>query len=148
MRKRKVNIILRGHGQKPSYKTLTSAGADIYAANHHDIIIQPLERKLIPTGIFMELPTDAEAEIRPRSGLSLKEGIVAILGTIDSDYQGEIGVILVNLSDEPVIIKRHDRVAQFVLIGREGLFQAEWTITDKFERESERGEGGFGSTGK
>jgi dUTP diphosphatase len=147
MNKRKVNIIVKGYGKLPLYATSYSAGADLYSANASDIVLQPMERKLIPTGLYLELPEDAEAQIRPRSGLSLKKGIVAILGTIDADYQGEVGIIVMNMSDEAFIIERGERLAQMVLNGNGGLFQGEWNQVSEFTRESERGDGGFGHTG-
>ena len=147
MKKRQVNIILKGFGKLPLYATEHAAGADLYSANAQDIVLQPMERKIIPTGVFIELPIDAEAQIRPRSGLSAKKGIVAILGTIDSDYQGEVGIIVINLSNEPFIIERGERLAQMVCNGDGGLFQADWNQVSDFSRESERGAGGFGHTG-
>ena len=147
MKKRQVNIILKGYGKLPVYATEHAAGADLYSANAANIIIYPNERKIIPTGVFIELPIDAEAQIRPRSGLSAKKGIVAILGTIDSDYQGEVGIIVINLSNEPFIIERGERLAQMVCNGDGGLFQADWHQVRDFSRESERGAGGFGHTG-
>lgn len=147
MNKRKVNIIVKGYGKAPLYATSHSAGADLYSANASDIVLQPMERKLIPTGLYLELPEDAEAQIRPRSGLSLKKGIVAILGTIDADYQGEVGIIVMNMSDEAFVIERGERLAQMVLNGNGGLFQGEWNQVSEFTRESERGDGGFGHTG-
>lgn len=147
MEKRQVDIILKGYGKIPFYATERAAGADLYSANASDIILQPMERKVIPTGIRIELPEDAEAQIRPRSGLSAKEGIVAILGTIDADYQGEVGIIIINLSSEPFVIKRGERLAQMVCNGCGGLFQAEWNQVTEFTRDSTRGENGFGHTG-
>lgn len=147
MRKRPVNIIIKGYGKKPLYATSKAAGADLYSANSSDIILLPMERVVVPTGIFLELPEDAEAQIRPRSGLSAKKGIVAILGTIDSDYQGEVGIVLINLSNETFVVKRGERLAQMVLNGDGGLFQADWREVSSFERESERGANGFGHTG-
>lgn len=147
MEKRQVNIILKGFGKLPLYATEHAAGADLYSANAQDIVLQPMERKIIPTGVFIELPIDAEAQIRPRSGLSAKKGIVAILGTIDSDYQGEVGIIVINLSNEPFIIERGERLAQMVCNGDGGLFQADWHQVGDFSRESERGAGSFGHTG-
>lgn len=147
MKKRQVNIILKGFGKLPLYATEHAAGADLYSANAQDIVLQPMERKIIPTGVFIELPIDAEAQIRPRSGLSAKKGIVAILGTIDSDYQGEVGIIVINLSNEPFIIERGERLAQMVCNGDGGLFQADWNQVSDFSRESERGSGGFGHSG-
>ena len=143
MNKRKVNIILKGFAKKPFYATSHSAGADIYTANANDVVLQPMERKLIPTGLFLELPEDAEAQIRPRSGLSLKKGIVAILGTIDADYRGEIGVILVNLSSQDFTINDGDRIAQLVIAKYE---TAIWEEVENLD-ETNRGEGGFGSSG-
>lgn len=150
MKKRKVNLIITGFGKMPVYATEKSAGADLYAANVSTICIHPFERVLIPLSIKIELPDDAEAQIRPRSGLALKNGVTVINspGTIDADYQGDVGVVLVNLSNEPFIINRGDRIAQMVFNGEGGLFQAEFNIVDNFTRDSERGEGGFGHTGK
>lgn len=147
MKKRQVNIILKGFGKLPLYATEHAAGADLYSANAQDIVLQPMECKIIPTGVFIELPIDAEAQIRPRSGLSAKKGIVAIFGTIDSDYQGEVGIIIINLSNEPFIIERGERLAQMVCNGDGGLFQADWNQVEDFSRESERGTGGFGHSG-
>lgn len=147
MKKRQVNIILKGFGKLPLYATEHAAGADLYSANAQDIVLQPMERKIIPTGVFIELPIDAEAQIRPRSGLSAKKGIVAIFGTINSDYQGEVGIIIINLSNEPFIIERGERLAQMVCNGDGGLFQADWNQVEDFSRESERGTGGFGHSG-
>lgn len=147
MKKRQVNIILKGFGKLPLYDTEHAAGADLYSANAQNIVLQPMERKIIPTGVFIELPIDAEAQIRPRSGLSAKKGIVAILGTIDSDYQGEVGIIIINLSNEPFVIERGERLAQMVCNGDGGLFQADWNQVEDFSRESERGTGGFGHSG-
>lgn len=147
MKKRQVNIILKGFGKLPLYATEHAAGADLYSANAQDIVLQPMERKIIPTGVFIELPIDAEAQIRPRSGLSAKKGIVAIFGTIDSDYQGEVGIIIINLSNEPFIIERGERLAQMVCNGDGGLFQADWNQVEDFSRESERGTCGFGHSG-
>lgn len=146
MKKRKVNIILKKEEAKlPIYATERSAGADLYSVD--DIVLEPMQRALVHTGIHIELPIDAEAQVRSRSGLSLKKGIVAILGTIDADYQGEVGVIIINLSNEPFAIKKGERIAQMVMNGDGGLFQAEWNQVESFERQSERGEGGFGHTG-
>lgn len=146
MRKRKVNIILNGDAKLPIYATERSAGADLYSADE-DMVLQPMQRTLVHTGIHIELPIDAEAQVRSRSGLSLKKGIVVIFGTVDADYQGEVGIIVINLSNEPFVIKKGERLAQMVLNGEGGLFQAEWNIVENFFRESERGTGGFGHTG-
>ena len=146
MNKRQVNIVLSGYGRLPVYKTEKSAGCDIYAANAHEIILHPWERKLIPTGIRIEMPEDSFAQMSPRSGLSLKEGIVAITGIIDSDYRGEVGVILSNQSNRAFAINRGDRVAQMVFIGNGGLFQADFNNVENLS-DTDRGESGFGSTG-
>lgn len=147
MEKRKIDLIIRGNGKLPSYQTLNSAGADLYSANYLDIVINPMERKLIPTGLFFNIPEDAEAQIRPRSGLSLKKGIISVLGTIDSDYQGEIGIIVMNYSNESFTVECGDRLAQIVFNGNGGLFQAEWNEVQDFSTVTERGNKGFGHTG-
>lgn len=148
MQKRKVEIIVTGSGEIPVYKTECSAGADLYSANEKDVRIFPGERILIPTGLKMAMPEDAEAQVRPRSGLSLNSGIVAILGTIDSDYRGEVGVIMMNVSKETVVIPPKYRVAQIVFNGAGGLFQADFKEVKNFTvPETGRGEHGFGSTG-
>ncbi len=144
---RKVKIIVSGYGKVPEYKTELSAGADLYAANVHNIKVEPLQRVVVPSGIRIELPEDAEMQVRPRSGLFSKQGILAV-GTIDADYQGEVGIMIVNLGSEPFIVKRGERLAQAVFNGAGGLFQANFVKVDGFTRESERGEGGFGHTGK
>ena len=129
----------------PAYATQDSAGMDLLAAIDAPITLAPLERKLIPTGISIALPKGYEAQIRPRSGLALKHGIslVNAPGTIDADYRGEVGVIIINLSQEPFEITRGMRIAQMVTAP---YTRAEWQLTDSLE-ESERGAGGFGSTG-
>lgn len=147
MNTREVSLILRHYGKTPIYATEHSAGADLFSANANDVILLPGERKLIPTGVCIELPEDSEAQVRPRSGLALKQGVVTILGTIDADYQGEIGIILINLGSEPFIVHRGERLAQLVFNGAGGLYQAQFKHVTAFERESERGEGGFGHTG-
>lgn len=146
MKKRQVDIVLSGYGRKPVYKTENSAGCDVYAANAQEIILHPWERKLIPTGIRIEMPEDSYAQMAPRSGLSLKDGIVAITGIIDSDYRGEVGVILSNLSDKAFVVNRGDRVAQMLFMGDGGLFQAEFNDVKELS-DTDRGESGFGSTG-
>lgn len=145
---RRIDVILGKNGRLPVYKSQLSAGADLYAANDKEIILQPNQRMLIPTRLRIELPEDAEAEVRPRSGMVLKEGLVSYVGTIDADYQGEIGIILHNVSDKPRTIRCGERYAQIVFIGAGGLFQADFRRVSCFTRKSERGEGGFGSTGK
>lgn len=147
MNKRTVNIIIKGFGKLPRYATKMSSGADLYSANVEDIALPPNGRVAVPTGLYIELPEDSEAQIRPRSGLSLKKGIVAILGTIDADYQGEVHIILHNISNETFIIRRGERLAQMVLQGLQGLFQADWNVVTEFKRNSERSDGGFGHTG-
>ncbi len=129
----------------PEYGTLDSAGADLVAAIDHDVPLAPLERQLIPTGISIALPEGYEAQVRPRSGLALKHGlsIVNTPGTIDTDYRGEIGVIMINLSQEPFVITRGMRIAQLVLNQYE---RATWLSVSELP-ETERADGGFGSTG-
>ncbi|MEN3001037.1 MAG: dUTP diphosphatase [Armatimonadota bacterium] len=130
----------------PSYHTPGSAGVDLYAAIEEPIVLQPGERRLIPTGIRIALPPGYEAQIRPRSGLALQHGIgmVNSPGTIDSDYRGEIGVILINWGSEPFTIRRGDRIAQLVVAP---VARIEWEERAQLP-ESERGEGGFGHTGR
>ena len=128
----------------PEYATPQSAGMDLHANINGAFVIHSMERVLIPTGIFMQLPVGYEAQIRPRSGLSYKKGIVAIAGTIDADYRGEVGVVLINLSREPFTINPGDRIAQMVIAKHE---TAVWLEVESLD-ESERGTGGFGSTGK
>lgn len=130
----------------PAYSTRLSAGMDIRAFLQEDVIIRPLERILIPTGLYVEIPEGFEAQIRPRSGLALKYGITVLNtpGTIDSDYRGEIGVILVNLSSEEFIVKNGDRICQMVIARHETI---QWDLSENLES-TRRGEGGFGHTGK
>lgn len=140
-----VNIINRSGHELPSYQTEQSAGMDIRANLNNNLVLQPLERALIPTGLFIELPTGSEAQIRPRSGLAYKKGITVLNspGTIDADYRGEIGVLLVNLSNEPFTVKNGERIAQMVIAKHE-----QPKLINVVElAETERGEGGFGSTG-
>lgn len=140
-----VKIINRSHHPLPQYATELSAGMDLRAFVSESITIQPLERKLIPTGLFIELPSGYEAQVRPRSGLAYKYGITVLNspGTIDADYRGEIGVVLVNLSDTPFIIEDGERIAQLVVARYERIA---WKNSDTLS-ESERGVGGFGHTG-
>ena len=130
----------------PSYRTSDSAGVDLYAAVSEPVVLMPGERKLIPTGIHIALPPGYEAQVRPRSGLALQYGIgmVNSPGTIDSDYRGEIAVILINWGSEPFTIQRGDRIAQLIVAP---VAHIEWDETDSLP-ESERGEGGFGHTGR
>lgn len=141
----KIDIINRSKHPLPSYETLLSAGMDLRAMVEEPITLAPLERNIIGTGLYMELPKGYEAQVRPRSGLAAKRGVTVLNapGTIDADYRGEIGVILVNLSNEPFVIKNGDRVAQMVIAKFE---RAEWAEVSLLS-ETERGEGGFGSTG-
>lgn len=142
----KVNIINKSKHPLPEYKTKSSAGMDIRAYLSETVVLQPLERKLIPTGLFIELPEGYEAQMRPRSGLALNEGLGLLNspGTIDADYRGEIGIIVVNLSNNAVSIKDGDRIAQMVINKVE---QAEWVEVEELTG-TERGAGGFGHTGK
>ncbi len=141
----KVKVINRSQNALPSYETSASAGMDVRADIAEDIVLRPLERKLIPTGLFLEIPEGFECQVRPRSGLALKSGISVLNspGTIDADYRGEVGVILINLSNEDFTVKNGDRVAQLVFARFE---QAVWEESDELT-ESSRGAGGFGSTG-
>ena len=143
-----VNIKILENGKNlelPKYATAQSAGADLLAAIDADIILQPNERKLVPTGIALGLPADYEAQVRPRSGLALKNGITVLNtpGTIDADYRGEVCVILVNLSNEPFTITRGMRIAQMIIAP---VVQGLWNVVDDLD-ETARGAGGFGSTG-
>jgi dUTP pyrophosphatase len=130
----------------PAYETSYSAGMDLRASNNETVLLKPLQRALLPTGLFIELPTGFEAQIRPRSGLAIKHGITILNspGTIDSDYRGEIKVILVNLSDEDFSIKQGDRIAQMIISKHETI---EWELVEELAV-SVRGAGGFGHTGK
>jgi dUTP pyrophosphatase len=140
-----IKIINKSEHELPSYQTTASAGMDLRANNEDPIMLKPLERAIIPTGIYIELPVGYEAQIRPRSGLAAKKGISLVNspGTIDADYRGEIGVILVNLSNESFTVEKGERIAQMVIAKHE---QAQWVLVDELG-ESERGAGGFGSTG-
>ncbi len=142
----KINIVNKSRHALPEYKTKSSAGMDIRANIDETVVLQPLERKLIPTGLYIALPEGYEAQIRPRSGLALNEGLGLLNspGTIDADYRGEIGVIVVNLSNNVVSIKDGDRICQMVINKVE---QAEWMEVRELD-ETERGAGGFGHTGK
>lgn len=133
----------------PAYTSESAAGMDLRANLTEPVVLQSLERKLIPTGLFIELPRDCEAQVRPRSGLALKHGITVLNspGTIDADYRGEIGVILVNLSNEPFEIQPGERIAQMVIAKFQ---QVEFQVVNSKEElsETERGAGGFGHSGK
>ena len=142
----KINIINKSAHALPHYETIASAGMDLRANLDHDIVLNPMERSIIPTGLFMELPVGYEAQVRPRSGLAAKHGLTVLNspGTIDADYRGEIGVILVNLSQTAFTIKNGERVTQMVIAKHE---RAEWEEVQQLS-ETSRGEGGFGSTGR
>ncbi|MDA3905261.1 MAG: dUTP diphosphatase [Bacteroidales bacterium] len=141
-----INIVNRSNNSLPAYETIASAGLDLRASLKEAIILKSLERTLIPTGLFIELPVGYEAQIRPRSGMAYKYGIGVLNspGTIDADYRGEIKVILVNLSNETFTIEDGERIAQMVIAQHE---QAEWIEVNELNP-SKRGSGGFGSTGK
>lgn len=142
----KIKIVNRSHHALPQYATALSAGLDLRANLEDGITLQPMERRLVPTGLSIALPEGYEAQVRPRSGLALKHGITLLNtpGTIDADYRGEIGVIMVNLSDTPFNIADGDRIAQLVIARYE---QAEWEAVEALDS-TERGDGGFGHTGK
>lgn len=141
----KINIINKSQHALPNYETIASAGMDLRANITEKITLKPLERALIPTGLFMELPIGFEAQVRPRSGLALKKGVTVLNapGTIDSDFIGEVGVILFNASNQEFLIENGDRIAQMVIAKHE---RAEWIEVTELS-ETERGAGGFGSTG-
>ena len=140
-----IKIINKSQHELPNYETLASAGMDLRANIAEPIILQPLERAIVKTGLFIELPVGIEAQVRPRSGLAAKNGVTVLNapGTIDADYRGEIGVILVNLSHEAFKIQNGERIAQLVIAKHE---RAEWIEVEELS-ETSRGEGGFGSTG-
>ena len=142
----KVEIINKSKHQLPSFATALSAGMDLRANLDNPIVLQPLERTLVPTGLFMALPAGYEAQVRPRSGLAIKKGITVLNspGTIDADYRGEVCVILVNLSNEPFVVNPGERIAQMVVAKYE---KVEWDEVEVLD-DTERGEGGFGSTGR
>lgn len=141
----KVKVINKSGNPLPAYATEFSAGLDVRAANETPIVLPPLGRAIVPTGLYLEIPAGYEVQVRPRSGLAAKRGITVLNapGTIDADYRGEVCVILVNLGSEAFTIERGERVAQLVLARHEVI---EWEETDALE-ESTRGAGGFGSTG-
>tara|TARA_A100001011_G_scaffold225913_1_gene233939 strand:- start:15 stop:452 length:438 start_codon:yes stop_codon:yes gene_type:complete len=142
----KIPVIYTGKGNLPDHATALSSGMDLRANIFSSIILQPLDRKIIPTGLSIALPQGYEAQVRPRSGLAAKYGITVLNspGTIDADYRGDIGVILVNLSQDPFTIFPEDRIAQLVV---SQFSQVKWKPVE-FLPDSERGAGGFGSTGK
>ena len=141
-----VKIINQSNNELPSYATIGSSGMDIRAFIAEPMVLQPLARDLVPTGLFVEIPLGYEIQIRPRSGLAIKQGITCLNtpGTIDADYRGEIKVILINLSAEPQTIMPGDRIAQMIL---QKVEQIQWVQVNELGS-SERGAGGFGSTGK
>ncbi len=141
-----IKVINKSKHPLPQYATAQSAGMDLRANLSEPIVLKPLQRCLVPTGLFMALPAGYEAQVRPRSGLALKKGVTVLNtpGTIDADYRGEVGVILINLSGEDFVIEDGERIAQMVIARHE---QAEWNEVELLE-ETERGAGGFGHTGK
>ena len=141
----KLKIVNRSQWPLPQYATPQSAGVDLRADTREDIVLPPLGRAMVPTGLYLEIPAGYEAQVRPRSGLAAKKGVTVLNspGTIDADYRGEVRVILVNLSSDPFTIVPGERIAQMVFARHE---QVEWEEVDTLE-DSERGAGGFGSTG-
>lgn len=142
----KIRIRNTSGNDLPEYATTGAAGMDIRANLPESVTLQPLERKLIPTGLFMEIPVGYEVQIRPRSGLAFKHGITVLNspGTIDSDYRGEVGVLLVNFSNEAFVVENGERIAQMVVAAHE---QASWETANQLS-DTDRGAGGFGHTGK
>ena len=140
-----VNVINKSKHQLPHYETLTSAGMDLRANIDQAITLKPLDRAIIPTGLFIELPVGIEAQVRPRSGLAAKKGITVLNapGTVDADYRGEVGVILVNLSNNDFVVEDGERIAQLVIAKHERI---QWQEVEQLS-ETVRGTGGFGSTG-
>lgn len=141
-----IKIVNKSNNELPAYSTKLSAGMDLRAFLPEPVVLKPLERKLIPTGLFVEIPEGYEAQIRPRSGLALKKGITVLNspGTIDADYRGEVGIILINLSNEDFVIENGERICQMIIASHETV---QWNLVEKLE-ETDRGEGGFGHTGK
>jgi dUTP pyrophosphatase len=142
----KIKIINKSKHQLPAYSTVASAGMDLRANIESDIVLKPMERTLVKTGLYMEIPVGYEAQIRPRSGLAIKKGITIVNspGTIDADYRGEVCIVLINLSNENFVIKDGERICQMVIAKHE---KAEWISVDNL-METDRGVGGFGHTGK
>jgi dUTP pyrophosphatase len=140
-----IKIINKSQHELPNYETIASAGMDLRANLVEPIELKPLERAIVKTGLFIELPIGYEAQVRPRSGLAAKKGITVLNspGTVDADYRGEIGVILVNLSNENFVVENGERIAQLIIAKHE---RAEWISVEELS-ETSRGEGGFGSTG-
>ena len=141
----KIKVVNRGHQQLPAYATPQSAGMDLRANLDAPITLHPMERRLIPTGLHIALPEGYEAQVRPRSGLALKHGLTVLNtpGTIDADYRGEIGVVLINLSQEDFVINDGERIAQMVIARHE---QGDFVVVEELD-ETVRGEGGYGHTG-
>lgn len=141
----KIQVVNCGHQQLPTYATPQSAGMDLRANLEAPITLRPMERKLIPTGLHIALPEGYEAQVRPRSGLALKHGLTVLNapGTIDADYRGEVGVVLINLSTEDFVINDGERIAQLVIARHE---QGDFVVVEQLD-ETERGEGGYGHTG-
>jgi len=144
--KMKIKIVNKSHHPLPQYQTQLSAGMDVRANLQEPVELKPMERKLIPTGLYIAVPKGYEAQLRPRSGLAIKHGITLLNtpGTIDADYRGEIGVILINLSTEPFVINDGERICQMVITSHE---QIAWELAESLD-ETARGAGGFGHTGK
>lgn len=140
-----VKIINRSGNPLPAYSTLLSAGMDVRASLQEPVVLKPLGRAIVPTGLYLEIPAGYEVQVRPRSGLAAKKGVTVLNapGTVDADYRGEVCVILVNLSDSDFVIENGERIAQLVLARHEVI---EWQETSELAS-SDRGEGGFGSTG-
>ena len=141
----KIKVINKGHQKLPAYATVQSAGMDLRADLQEDIVLRPMQRQLISTGLYIALPEGYEAQIRPRSGLALKYGITVLNtpGTVDADYRGEIKVLLINLSQEDFVIADGERIAQMVIAKHE---QGKWEEVEVLD-ETERGDGGYGPTG-
>lgn len=140
-----IKIINKSEHPLPSYETLLSAGMDLRAHIGEPVVLRPMERAIVKTGLFLELPIGVEAQVRPRSGLAAKKGVTVLNapGTVDADYRGEIGVILVNLSNEVFTVENGERIAQLIIAKHE---RANWIEVEELS-ETSRGEGGFGSTG-
>jgi dUTP pyrophosphatase len=140
-----IKIINKSAHALPNYETIASAGMDLRANITTPITLKPLDRAIVPTGLFIELPIGYEAQVRPRSGLAAKKGVTVLNspGTVDADYRGEIGVILVNLSQEDFVVENGERIAQLIIAKHE---RAAWIVVEALT-ETSRGEGGFGSTG-
>lgn len=141
----KIKVVNRGHQQLPAYATPQSAGMDLRANLSEPVTLHPMERRLIPTGLHIALPEGYEAQVRPRSGLALKHGLTVLNtpGTIDADYRGEIGVVLINLSQDDFVVNDGERIAQMVIARHE---QGDLVVVEELDQ-TERGEGGYGHTG-